>query len=160
MRLRSYLTVLTLATLVPVAIFAAIVGANLLDLQRQTFRLGAHDRVLAISTAIDVELSRSVDTLRALALSPSLAQGDLRYFRLAASTLLASQPDWININLALPDGQHLRRRARRQARLPGGGEADWRRRDAAQAGRAASPHRRGALALATRSVSRPALFAS
>jgi signal transduction histidine kinase len=106
-KLRSYLTILTLATLVPVAIFAAIVGANLVDLQRQTFRRGAHDRVLAISTAIDVELRSSIDSLRALALAPTLSREDLRYFRSVASTLLAAQPDWININLALPDGQQV-----------------------------------------------------
>lgn len=107
MKLRSYLTILTLATLVPVGIFAAIVGANLVDLQRQTIRRGAHERVLAISTAIDVELRSSIDNLRALALAPTLSREDLRYFRSVASTLLAAQPDWININLALPEGQQV-----------------------------------------------------
>jgi len=46
--LRSYLTALTLATLCPVEIFAAVVGAFLSQQDRETFRRGAEERMLAL----------------------------------------------------------------------------------------------------------------
>ncbi len=107
MKLRSYLTLLTLATLVPVAIFAALVGANLIDQERKTFRRGAQEQVRALSTAIDAALRGSITTLTAFSLSPSLDSDDLGYFRRAAEILLAGQSDWVNINLSLPDGQQV-----------------------------------------------------
>jgi len=106
-KLRSYLTILTLAALVPVAIFAAIVGANLVDQERKTFRRGAQEQVRALSTAIDAALKGSITTLAAFSLSPSLDAADLGYFRRAAENLLAGQPDWVNINLALPSGRQV-----------------------------------------------------
>ncbi|TAK87102.1 MAG: response regulator [Betaproteobacteria bacterium] len=107
MKLRSYLTLLTLATLVPVAIFAALVGANLVDQERKTFRRGAQEQVRALSTAIDASLKGSITTLEAFSLSPSLDAADLGYFRRTAAGLLAGRPDWVNINLSLPDGQQV-----------------------------------------------------
>jgi hypothetical protein len=44
MKLRSYLIALTLAAVLPLAVFAAAIGAFVLDQQRETFRRGAHDR--------------------------------------------------------------------------------------------------------------------
>ena len=55
MTLRSYLLLLTLATLLPVAIFAAVVGVLLVDSQRDTFRRGAEERTLAVLTALEVQ---------------------------------------------------------------------------------------------------------
>jgi signal transduction histidine kinase len=106
-KLRSYLTVLTLATLVPVAIFALIIGANLVEQERTTFRRGAQEQVRALSTAIDASLNGSITTLEAFSLSPSLDAADLGAFRRAAEILLAGHSEWVNINLALPDGQQV-----------------------------------------------------
>ena len=44
MKLRSYLVALTLAAVLPVAIFASILGAFLVEQQRETFRRGAQER--------------------------------------------------------------------------------------------------------------------
>jgi PAS domain S-box-containing protein len=105
--LRAYLVSLTLATLLPVAIFAGIVGYFLVEEQRETFRRGAEERTLALLTAVDAELRGSIATIGALGLVQSLAEDDLDYFRETAQRLLASQPHWININLARPDRQRL-----------------------------------------------------
>jgi PAS domain S-box-containing protein len=107
MRLRSYLVSLSLATLLPLAVFAGVVGYLLVEEQRETFRRGAEERTLALLTAVDAELRGSIDTIQALSLTASLAEGDLVYFRESARRVLASQPDWINIDLALPDGQRV-----------------------------------------------------
>jgi PAS domain S-box-containing protein len=106
-RLRGYLLFLTLAALLPVAVFAAIVGYLLVKEQRETFRRGAEARTLAMSTAVDTELNGSIAALQALATFPTLDQGDLATFRDRAERILATQPDWSNINLALPSGQQV-----------------------------------------------------
>ena len=107
MPIRAYLTLLALATVVPVVAFAAIVGYFLIDEQRETFRRGAEERTLAVLTAIDNELAGSIYTLQALATLPSLDEGDLAAFRDRVQRVLAVQPEWRNINLALPDGQQV-----------------------------------------------------
>lgn len=107
MRLKTYLVSLTLATLLPVALFAGIVGYLLVQEQRETFRRGAEERTLAVLTAIDNELEISISTLNALATLPSLGTGNLVEFRDRAERILAAQPQWANINLALPSGQQV-----------------------------------------------------
>ena len=107
MRLRAYLLFLSLLTLLPVVVFAGMVGYFLLHEQRETFRRGAEDRTLAVLTAVDNELAGSVSALTALATLPSLDTGDLADFREQAQRILAAQPDWQNINVALPDGQQV-----------------------------------------------------
>jgi PAS domain S-box-containing protein len=106
-RLRAYLLFLTLATLLPVAVFAGIVGYFLAQEQRETFRRGAEARTLAMSTAVDTELNGSIATLQALATLPALDGGDVATFRDRAERILATQPDWSDINLALPSGQQI-----------------------------------------------------
>src|SRR5256885_12011316 len=107
MRLGSYLVLLTLATLLPMAVFAAIVGYLLIEHQREPFSRGAQERTLALLTAVDAELWSSLTTVQALAVMPSLQDGDLRYFRRVARQVLASQRDWLNIELAQPDGRRV-----------------------------------------------------
>lgn len=107
MTLRAYLTALTLATLLPVAVFAAIVGYFLVEEQRETFRRGAEERTFALLTAVDAELKGSIDTIEALSAVASLTDGNLPYFRETAKRVLASQPHWVNINLALADRQRI-----------------------------------------------------
>jgi len=106
-KLRTQLVGLTLATLLPVAVFGAAVGYLLVQEQRETFRRGAEDRALAISTALDGQLTSHISSLNALSRVESLASGDLRYFRATAQRVLAGQRDWININLALPSGERI-----------------------------------------------------
>ena len=107
LRLRAYLVSLTLATVLPVALFAAAVGYFLVDEQRETFRYGAEARTLAVLTAVDSELEASMSILNALATLPAFDRGDLDNVRERAQRILATQPQWTNINLALPDGQQV-----------------------------------------------------
>jgi PAS domain S-box-containing protein len=96
-----------LATLLPVALFAAIVGYFLVDEERETFRRGAEERTLAMVTAVDAELRGSLDTIQALSLVASLTDDNLSYFRGAAKQVLAGQPNWTTIDLTLPDGRRV-----------------------------------------------------
>jgi PAS domain S-box-containing protein len=107
MPLRAYLSMLAVATLLPLALFAVIVGYLLVQQDRETFRQGAEARVLALLTAVDAELKGSIDAIEALSLTASLDDGDLAYFRETARRVLANQPNWININLARPDRQRV-----------------------------------------------------
>jgi signal transduction histidine kinase len=107
MTLRWYLVLLILATLLPVAVFAVAVSALLVDNEQETFRRGAEARTLAVLTAIDTELNRSITTASALVASPSLSEANLHEFRRTAARVLATQPDWINITVARPDGQQI-----------------------------------------------------
>jgi len=107
MTLRSYLVLLALATLLPVAIFAVVVGALLVDSQRDTFRRGAEERTLAVLTALESELKSSISTIEALAVSPTLEAEQLDGFRAIATSVLSTQPYWRTINLALPSGHQV-----------------------------------------------------
>ncbi|HJQ64058.1 MAG TPA: ATP-binding protein [Burkholderiales bacterium] len=107
MTLRSYLLLLTLATLLPVAIFAAVVGVLLVDSQRDTFRRGAEERTLAVLTALEVQLRSSISILEALAVSPVLDASGFESFRAIATSVLSTQRDWRTVNLALPSGQQI-----------------------------------------------------
>ncbi|MBI4205280.1 MAG: response regulator [Betaproteobacteria bacterium] len=107
MTLRSYLVVLTLATLLPVAIFAAVMGVFFVESERETFRRGAEERTRAVLTAIDTELNSSIGAAHALAAAPSLLEPKLHNFRQVAANILGAQPNWINITLARPDGQQI-----------------------------------------------------
>jgi len=75
--------------------------------QRKTFEKGARERTLAILTAVDAELSSSVTTLEALATSQNLEAGDLAAFHREALRVLKSQPAWLAIIVASPQGEQL-----------------------------------------------------
>lgn len=107
MSLRAYLLLLAFAALLPLAIFAGVVGVLLVDSQRDTFRRGAEERTLAVLTAVEVELNSSISTAEALAVSPALDQPDFEGFREIAASVLSTQRDWSTINVALPSGQQV-----------------------------------------------------
>ncbi len=98
---------LTVGTLVPVLLFAALVSWLSAARERDIFETGAGGRARAISTAIDAELKGSVTSLQALASSRALENGDLKTFQEEAVRVLHSQADWLSINLALPSGQQV-----------------------------------------------------
>ncbi|HEX6005909.1 MAG TPA: hypothetical protein VFZ14_18110, partial [Burkholderiales bacterium] len=119
MSLRAYLLLLAFATVLPLAIFAGVVGVLLVDSQRDTFRRGAEERTLAVLTAVEVELNSSMATAEALAVSPTLDAPDFEAFREIAASVLSTQRDWTTINLALPSGQQVMSLSReRGAPLP------------------------------------------
>jgi signal transduction histidine kinase len=107
MKLRSYLMLFALATLLPIAVFAVVVGALLIESQRDTFRRAAEERTLAVLNTVEVDLKSSISTVEALAVSPTLDSPDPTEFRSIATSVLSTQPDWSTINLALPTGQQV-----------------------------------------------------
>jgi len=107
MKLRSYLMLFALATLLPIAVFAVVVGALLIESQRDTFRSAAEERTLAVLNTVEIDLKSSISTVEALAVSPALDAPELSGFRSIAASVLSTQPDWRTINLALPTGQQV-----------------------------------------------------
>jgi PAS domain S-box-containing protein len=105
--LRSSLTALALATLLPVALFAAGIALLLVLQDRETFRRGAEARTLAMITAIDTALAGDIAALESLATLPWLDNDDLVAFRDRAARVIAIRSDWSTINLALPSGQQV-----------------------------------------------------
>ena len=107
MPLRAYLSFLTLATLLPVAVFAAVLAYFLVQQDRETFRRGAEARALAMITAVDTALAGDIATLESLATTQALDSASLDAFRQRAERVLATRPYWSTINVALPSGQQV-----------------------------------------------------
>jgi signal transduction histidine kinase/CheY-like chemotaxis protein len=107
MRLRSHFALLTFGTLLPVAIAGTITAWLFVEHDRDAFRRATLERTLALSTAVDAEIDGSIATARALGESLDVNVADFAAFRGLAQRILATQPHWSNINLALPDGQQL-----------------------------------------------------
>src|ERR671915_1453236 len=107
MRLRTHLALLTFGTLLPVAVVGAVTAWLFVEYDGRAFRRAAQERTLAISTAIDSEIEGTIATARALGESLDGNAADYAAFRALAQRILATQPHWSNINLALPDGQQV-----------------------------------------------------
>src|SRR4051794_24368804 len=81
MKLRSHLLILSLATLVPMAIFS-VGGAFLLaERERQAFERGVIERVRALMTAVDADLRGTITTLEALAVLPAFESDNVEALR-------------------------------------------------------------------------------
>lgn len=107
MKLRSYLVFLTLAALIPVLVFAVYSSSLLVQRERATYRRGASDLTQALVTAIDTELRRSVDLLKALSTSFALDEDDIYEFHEEATRVLHGEPGWSNVHLARPSGEQV-----------------------------------------------------
>ena len=96
---------LFLLAALPVLVFAVLISIMLIDHQQRTFGQGAIERSRAMMSAVDADLRGSLSTLNALGASRALAADDLSGFHDSAVRVLATQPGWYNITLALPSGQ-------------------------------------------------------
>jgi signal transduction histidine kinase len=123
MKLRSHLLVLSIATAAPVVALAVAIAVVVVKQERDSLRDAAQDRVRAVMSAIDAELRGSIDSLRALATSRHLENGDLHAFHTDAARVLKTHLDWMNITLAQPDGMRMMD-ARREAGIELGPVAD------------------------------------
>lgn len=112
MKLRSHLLILTLGTLLPMLLFALLAVGLLAERDRRTMQRSAKEVTLALITAVDAEVSRTLTTLQALATSPELDRGALRDFQLEATRVLPTQPGWLAITLLSPRGDVLLETAR------------------------------------------------
>ncbi|MEO5735799.1 MAG: cache domain-containing protein, partial [Rubrivivax sp.] len=100
----NHLFLLALGTLLPVVLFSAGLAVVQARQERHTFERGMHDRVVAITSALDAELRSTVAALRTLAESQSLADGELERFHGLALRLKNVHRDWLSVILAGPDG--------------------------------------------------------
>ena len=107
MRLRSSLSLLVVASVIPLAGFGLIVSAILVDHEQANFAQVAVDRNRAFMSAVDTQLKGYVGVLDSLAAAESLTVGNLDKFRQHAAYVLPTQPDWVNVHLAAPDGRQL-----------------------------------------------------
>jgi PAS domain S-box-containing protein len=105
--LRGHLLILILATLLPMIVFVIVAAVLLAQREKSTFQRSAQERTLAVLTAVDAELSSSRSVLGALGASLNLDFDDLRAFHADATRVLASQPDWLSVILALPSARQV-----------------------------------------------------
>ena len=105
--LRSQLTVLVLAILIPLVTFSGLVLYLLAHRERDTFEHGVKDRARAVLTAVDTELKSSISTLLALASLSHFDRDDLQSFRQEAVHVLNNEPNWLTIDLAVPSGRQV-----------------------------------------------------
>jgi signal transduction histidine kinase len=96
MRLRTYLTLLVLVTAAPLALFAAFLVRQDMAAEEDTRRIGTRDTVRALSLAIDREVRGSLSVLETLAVSPALADDNLkRFHELCTGVVLGRTGAWI-----------------------------------------------------------------
>ncbi|MDX9875113.1 MAG: hypothetical protein RBS88_09400, partial [Spongiibacteraceae bacterium] len=116
--LRQQLLTIALAGILPLAIAA---GLGLVSIMRNQ-ALEAEARALEITrlaaTAIELELSRSLNVLQALAQSPLLDNDDLTSFEELARRIMASVPGWQAVIVARPDGVPVAHFSYRQTPAP------------------------------------------
>jgi PAS domain S-box-containing protein len=105
--LRSHLTTLVFASVVPVLIFAVVIAVLFERHERAALERGLRDTTQALTASVDHELIASISTLRALATSEHLDTGDLRAFYEQAQRVLKSHQGWNTINLSDLSGQQL-----------------------------------------------------
>src|SRR5688572_9276613 len=107
MKLRSRLYLLVAGTVVPLAALAVVLGALLVDHERETFQRGVVDRTRAVMSAVDADLRGHIDALQVLGANSSLPGGDLLSFHYEAVRALVLQPHWANLILSDANGREL-----------------------------------------------------
>ena len=105
--LKWHLVLLVVGALLPLVVFAAVVGYRLAESER-----AANDRHLLrsaqdLSHALDRELQSTIRTLSALAESEELDGKDLAEFHSRAKRVVSTQPAWLTLILLEPDGRQL-----------------------------------------------------
>ena len=105
-RLRTVLTLIVLATMLPVGVFAALRLFDSWQRQREIVDRQNIETARAISIAIDKEVERTVTGLRVLAALADPA-GDPERFAAAAEQARRSQPDWSSVTAANGAGEIL-----------------------------------------------------
>jgi signal transduction histidine kinase len=105
--LRWYLVLLVAGTLLPVVLFAVVVVYKLSNQEQAA----AERRMLLaarnLASKVDYELSSTIRTLDALAVSQQLYAGDLEGFHQEANRLVEKQPAWLTVILLSPEGQQV-----------------------------------------------------
>ncbi len=104
MPLRRRLFLLVAAGIAPVALVSGIALLAFFYQQREQAHRAGLEITRALATAVDAETRRTIAVLEAIATSQVLDTDDLAAFQGRAQRVLATQPHWRVIILALPDG--------------------------------------------------------
>lgn len=105
MKIRDQLAWMILAALIPVLIAIGIGTALLLQNERRSIERDAVGRTRSAMSAIDSEVRSAIDTMRAIATSRALANGEMSAFYEDARHALESQPHWFNLGLTTATGE-------------------------------------------------------
>jgi signal transduction histidine kinase/ActR/RegA family two-component response regulator len=107
MRLRTSLILLSLATALPLVVFALLAAAFVVEHENENFVSVAKSRNRAMIAAVDAVLRDTINTLRALSAASSIVDNDLEAFDRVAKQVLATQPYWNNVLLHDAQGHQL-----------------------------------------------------
>ena len=123
-RLRTYIILLIVVTLVPISVFGAFLGLLNPIREREAIRQGMSDTARALSLAVDRQARIAIASLQALATSPSLVDGDYVSFRTQVERFLTSHEGWISV--VDPTGQqHLNTKLDPATPLPRTDNREW-----------------------------------
>src|SRR5215510_3679491 len=101
---RVHLLFLVVGTLLPTLALSAVLMLRVIRDGREAVRRQLLEAARASATIVDSELLGTIRTLRALAESETLREGDLDGFRDEASRVKQTQPSWYDIVLHTPNG--------------------------------------------------------
>jgi len=99
MKIRWHLVLLVCAALLPVLIFVSVLTGLFWSQQRATLDQGYLEGVRGVTLALEAEISASVHTLEALALSPELDAQSPARFSNTLTRVLKEQTRWSTIAL-------------------------------------------------------------
>ena len=113
MKIRSQLTLLVLAVVIPVALLAAATTARLWSLQRVAYEERFLERVSALRLALDTRLDATTRVLRGMSGSADLDAPELpARFIARFDSLLASHPEWATVGVRDGEGRVVAARTR------------------------------------------------
>jgi len=119
MKIRWHLVLLVCAALLPVLIFVSVLTGLFWSQQRATLDQGYLEGVRGLTLALEAEISASVHTLQALALSPELDTQSPSRFSNTLSRVLSEQKRWSTIALVDSFGKRLFTVGKQPAKLIG-----------------------------------------
>lgn len=107
--LRSRLLTIALAGILPLALVAGLGMVSIVSEQKELAKQRSLEATRLAATAVEVELSRSLNVLQALSQSPLLDADDLDGFADMVRRVLPSVPSWYALLIINPQGEVLRR---------------------------------------------------
>ena len=107
--LRSRLLTIALAGILPLALVAGLGMLSIVSEQTELAKQRSLEATRLAATAVEVELSRSLNVLQALSQSPLLDDGDIDGFADMVRRVLPSVPSWYALLIVSPEGEVLRR---------------------------------------------------
>jgi signal transduction histidine kinase len=103
--LKWHLVLLVAGALLPVVLFAIAVVHELSIKERTSAERSLVRAARNLTQDVEREVSSTIRTLQALAVSERLEQGELKAFYTEAQRTAQTQPTWLTVTLLTPDGQ-------------------------------------------------------